>query len=527
MAAARPGARAGDRRAHPRGVPRCGPLQELARAASAPIASSQLLVREGEELVCPAARRVLDRVLDVAGERADQPGAPQAVAAGPRLLAPGHDRRPLRRSERLGDVLGRDPLLPAEVGDRPRQPQAPVPAAGAEAESAMPRVQGQPRLLIELAVLGAARRASSRRWRDPGPRRFSWAPACPDDPLPDRGRALRLFGRKLLRPAGGSTVSVMSIRSASAPLSFAMYRETAPGWQSHSPESGPFPQGHGFDAATSMKRQGSDTVPVVLVDGDDALLERHPQRLEGVAAELAELVEEEDAAMRASHLSRAGRRPAADQRPPGDGVVRRPERPLEPRASVLPAGARDPGHLDHLVRASEAAAATGSRCSASVLPPPGRPDQQQAVRARRGDLEAAARAPDGRAGRRGRADRGSGGVGGSAGGTGSISPSASSRSRVTCSTGITSSPSTSAAWLGVARRYRDAPHAPARSAASAIARAPGTGRIAPSSASSPASDVVDRARHAAAGRTRPAARRRSPGRSPARPCGGRPARGWR
>ena len=43
-------------------------------------------------------------------------------------------------------------LLPAQVGDGPRQPQAPVPAAGAEAESAMPRVQGQPRLLIELAV---------------------------------------------------------------------------------------------------------------------------------------------------------------------------------------------------------------------------------------------------------------------------------------------------------------------------------------------------------------------------------------
>ncbi len=57
----------------------------------------------------------------------------------------------------------------------------------------------------------------------------------------------------------------MSIRSASAPLSFAMYRETAPGWHSHSPESGPLPHGHGFEAATSMKRQGSETVPVVLV----------------------------------------------------------------------------------------------------------------------------------------------------------------------------------------------------------------------------------------------------------------------
>ena len=110
------------------------------------------------------------------------------------------------------------------------------------------------------------------------------------------------------------------------------------------------PQGHGFDAATSMKRQGSKTVPVVLRDRHGPLLERHPQRLESVAAELAQLVEEEHAAMGACHLARPRRRATTDQRPARDRVVRRPEGPPQSRPAVLTADAGDAGHLDHLVR---------------------------------------------------------------------------------------------------------------------------------------------------------------------------------
>src|SRR4029077_19038900 len=82
-----------------------------------------------------------------------------------------------------------------------------------------------------------------------------------------------------------------------------------------------------------------------------AVLERGPQRLERVAAELAQLIEEEDAAMGPRHLPRPWRCPAADQGPPGHRVVRRPKRTPQPRHPVLAADAGDPGDLDHLVEA--------------------------------------------------------------------------------------------------------------------------------------------------------------------------------
>ena len=93
--------------------------------------------------------------------------------------------------------------------------------------------------------------------------------------------------------------------------------------------------------------------------------------------------------MRPGHLPGPRRRPSADQRPPGDRVVRRPKRPAEPGAAVLAADAGDPGHLDHLVRAQRRQQRR-KPLQGERLAPAGRPDQQQAVRARRGDLEAAA-----------------------------------------------------------------------------------------------------------------------------------------
>ena len=59
-----------------------------------------------------------------------------------------------------------------------------------------------------------------------------------------------------------------------------------------------------------------------------AFLERLPQHLEDVAAELEHLVEEQDAMVREAHLAGTRVRAAADERGVGDGVVRRAEGPL-------------------------------------------------------------------------------------------------------------------------------------------------------------------------------------------------------
>ena len=269
-----------------------------------------------------------------------------------------------------------------------------------------------------------------------------------------------------------------------------------------------------------MKRQGSETVPGGPGDGHHALLERHPQRLQRVAAELAELVEEEDAAMGPRHLARSRRRAAPDQRPRRDGVMRRPERAPQPRSAVLAAGAGDPGHLDHLVAAQRRQQR-------------GQPLQRERLALRRAGRSAAGcgrprrrspgsgAAPGDRAGPRGPGRSSSGSSGGAAGGTGSIVPSASSRSRVTWSTGITSSPPTSAAWAASPGRDGDATHAP-----SAWRPPPSPGRPAPAGSRrrgrARRRARIDRAPPAAAARRRPGARRRSRDRIPARPCAGRP-----
>ena len=55
------------------------------------------------------------------------------------------------------------------------------------------------------------------------------------------------------------------------------------------------PHGHGFIAATSWNRAGKRRRPAGPGDRDAALLERLAERLEDVAIELGQLVEEQDA----------------------------------------------------------------------------------------------------------------------------------------------------------------------------------------------------------------------------------------
>ena len=102
------------------------------------------------------------------------------------------------------------------------------------------------------------------------------------------------------------------------------------------------------------------------------ILERLAKRLDRVAAELAELVEEQDSPVGPGHLARAGRRPASDQGAPGSRVVRGAKRPAGDRPPPPPPA---PAILI-TSSASERVSAgmiDGSRRAASVLPAPGGP----------------------------------------------------------------------------------------------------------------------------------------------------------
>lgn len=87
-------------------------------------------------------------------------------------------------------------------------------------------------------------------------------------------------------------------------------------------------------------------------DRDLAFLDRLPQRLEHVASELGQLVEEEHAQVREAHLSSPRDRAAPHQRLQAHRVMRRPKRSSGDERVAgrqLPADAVDAGHLDGLV----------------------------------------------------------------------------------------------------------------------------------------------------------------------------------
>ena len=122
--------------------------------------------------------------------------------------------------------------------------------------------------------------------------------------------------------------SRMSIRSSSGPDSLFRYSWTRSGRQTHRRTPSPSnPHGHGLAAATSVNRAGNSTDPTARVIDDAAVLERLPQSLDGVATELGELVEEQDAVVREADLAGPhGRAPAAEQPDRRDRMMRRAER---------------------------------------------------------------------------------------------------------------------------------------------------------------------------------------------------------
>ena len=64
------------------------------------------------------------------------------------------------------------------------------------------------------------------------------------------------------------------------------------------PPSPSNPHGHGLAAATSVNRAGNSTDAAAARDHHPAVLERLAQTLDGVAAELGELVQEQHAVVR-------------------------------------------------------------------------------------------------------------------------------------------------------------------------------------------------------------------------------------
>ena len=160
----------------------------------------------------------------------------------------------------------------------------------------------------------------------------------------------------------------MSMRSSSGPDTRRRYA-----WRRSAVHVHPAapPQGHGFIAAI-------DGRPARIGDGADgagdhehAVLHRPAQRLQGVATELGQLVEEQHAVVGEAQLARAHVRAASDQRGGRRRVVRRAERPPghEPAAGRQDAGHRlQPRDLERLVLDQRRQDAGQARAPASTCP---------------------------------------------------------------------------------------------------------------------------------------------------------------
>ena len=83
--------------------------------------------------------------------------------------------------------------------------------------------------------------------------------------------------------------------------------------------------GHGFMAATSMKRAGKEDV-LARRDSDAPLLERLTKRLEYAAVELGQLIEKQHAIVGKADFTGARNRPATNHGDLGNRVMRRTER---------------------------------------------------------------------------------------------------------------------------------------------------------------------------------------------------------
>ncbi len=321
------------------------------------------------------------------------------------------------------------------------------------------------------------------------------------------------------------------MRSASAPVSFASYARTEAGSHVQSPDRAPTPAGTGVGRRHELKPAGELERVARADDAHRPVLQRLAQRLQRAAAELRQLVEEQDAVVGERHLTRARRVAAADQPRGGDRVMGCAERP-PPGDRVLdraPAGARHLRGLDRLGRAE--------RRHDRGQPPRGHrlasarwaADQQIECAACGGHLERPAQprlaAQVGEVAQPSR-ERRSAPARGAAAGRGSPSVPIACRLPSSRSIGITPTPAISAASRAHAAGTASA-RIPALRAASAIAIAPGTGADRRRRGRARRRARRPRAPRRRAARSPPGPRRRSPGRTRDPPCAGRRARGSR
>ena len=142
-----------------------------------------------------------------------------------------------------------------------------------------------------------------------------------------------------------------------------------------------------------MNRAGNDDGPRGTAIVTHAFLERLPQDLEGMPAELRHLVEEQDAVMGQADLAGPRDGAAADERDIGDRMMRRAERALGQQAR---ARWQQSATECTVVTSSASSKVSGGRIPASrraiiVLPAPGGPISRSVVAARGRDLERAPR----------------------------------------------------------------------------------------------------------------------------------------
>ncbi len=262
-----------------------------------------------------------------------------------------------------------------EVRDGPRQAQHAVVAAAAQPQAglAAPRASGPPphraRHRGEPPRRSPRRCSAQRRGARPGARaRRGRARAPRAEASPGPAASSLGGGRADLdgdvdavgqRPADPRAVAADGPRRALALLL------AAPRW----------PHGHGLAAATSIVRHGSETVCRARATTMRPVLERLAQRLEGVARELGQLVQKQEAAVRAAELARAGRGAAADQPGARDRVVRSAKGPgPRPRQRRAPGRTRSqPTSASMASAGSSGGRIEGRRRAAIDLPTPGGP----------------------------------------------------------------------------------------------------------------------------------------------------------
>src|SRR4029077_9408893 len=139
----------------------------------------------------------------------------------------------------------------------------------------------------------------------------------------------------------------------------------------------------GVGGGDQHEATGQAAVAAGTGDRDPAALERRSQRLQRVAAELAELVEEEDAAVGERCLSRSRRVASTDYSGGADGVMGPRERAAAAESVVeAPAGTCDPCDLQCLLGA-EGRQDRGQAARSERLACPRRADHQEAVAPRR------------------------------------------------------------------------------------------------------------------------------------------------